>query len=248
MATITGPGLTQIAPPSTYTQGASRLTSVFPVQQGDPHQIWSSVTWEVDACGIDFDEVDFNSYADCIRTAEKTFDEGLLFAESFPVGTLYAALKCRPGAIGGGSQSDYEARATRRLQRLESTFLESKLEAKVLADGTEVAAGADLYASIGALLAQATQFNSPTIHLPIGVAFQVGQRLQTLSLIDLNIVVSPAYSPGTVFLTSAVSIWGSATTVNNVPDVTNNYIMAIAERQYGMGYECEPYYTVVEGS
>lgn len=246
MATITTPGRTLIPAPSRSSQdvespgeeeGSQRLTAVYPVLSLEPHLIFSGVTYEIDASGFAYNEVDFDSYDDCIRTAEKEFDEGLLFVDSIPLGALLAALKCRPGSLGGGSVADYEARAQRRLLRLESTFLEKKLEAHVLAgsNATVVAPGADIRTSIAKLVNQ--NIDNPTLHISVETAVNLGAALDNIEDAGVELVISPVYSSATAFLTGAVITWAGDVQVNNVPDVTHNYTMALAERQYIMAIE-----------
>ena len=231
--------------PVTYQQGALRLTSVFPVKEAGPHEILSGVQYEIDACGLDFNEVDFDDFDDCIRTASKTFDEGLLYVESIGNLALYTALKCRPGAIGGGDEDSYVERATRRLHRLESAFLEGKLEAYVVANGTAVTGTADPEDSIAALLSNADGIDSPVLHLPIGLAFKVANRIDSLLEFGVSLVVSPHYTEDRAFLTGPINIWGTEVTTASVPDTPNNYIMALAERQFLLTVECDSFFVEV---
>lgn len=231
--------------PNTYVEGPLRLTSVIPIKALGPHEILSGVQYEIDACGFDFNEIDFDDFNDCIRTAEKTFDEGLLYVESIGDLSLYTALKCRPGAIGGGDEDSYRARAERRLARLESGYLETKLDAYVLAEGTSVTAEGDLVTAIAALLEKSSLVNNPVLHLSIGLAFQLATRIDSLAEFGVTLVVSPFYTDDRAFLTGVLNIWGTETQVTSVPDDDNNYIMALAERQYLLAVECESYYVAV---
>lgn len=249
MAAPTLPGLNQIANPNTYTQGPNRLTSVFPVKPVDARGILSGVTYEIDFCGDTASTaVDFDDFADCIRTADKEFAEGLLYTDSWSPGAFYNALKCRPGALGGGSEDDYKARAQRRLLHSESTYLETALQTKVVADGTSVTTTGDVIKDVGKLLVHSTSVNNPVLHLPIDTAFQVGTLgLQTITQLGVQLVISPIYTD--LLLTGALNIWGGLVAVNSTAtDLVHNYLMAIAEREYVMAYDCDPFYMVAEGS
>lgn len=247
MASITGPGLALIQTPTTYQQGPLRLTSVFPVKDADGHSIQSGVTYEIDACGETYAEVDFDGFADCIRTAEKTFDEGLTFVDSIdgPL-ALLTALKCRPGAIGGGGFGDYETRARNRLHRVESRFLEDTLWTHINA-GTSSTGATGVEATIAALLgAHIDDVNNPVLHLSVADAVKVAWKLDDYQAVfGLAIVVSPGYEDDTVGLTGSVNIWGGSVEVTTAPEETHNYIMAMAERMYTMTVECPAYFAAV---
>jgi hypothetical protein len=254
MASITKPGLSLIANPNTYQQGPSRLTSVFPVVQSDLHSIVSGITYETDFCSEDgYTNIDFNDFDDCIRTADKTFTEGLLFTDSITTTdplTLYAALKCRPGAIGGGQEADYVTRATRRLAHLESHYLEDVLMSWVQDNGTDIGlSGGDALQDVGALANLADQTPNPVMLMGFSTAVTLGTHLGNLESLGIKVVASPHWGSN-IALVGAVNIWGTQVQVNTAPDaVSTNYIMAIAERQYIMAVECgTAYFTSVDES
>jgi hypothetical protein len=246
------PGNTLIdSPVSLRNTLSARLTALYPVRDADAHEILSGVQYELDYCGFDTtnSEVDFNDFDDCIRTAAKVFDEGLLFVESFPLGALYAALTCRPG-FGTGGLGEYEGRAERRLRGLETSYLELKLEEYVLegTNATLVTSGANLQESIAALVNQ--NIDNPTLHISVETAVLLGEYLQNITLAGIALVVSPVYATDSAFLTGAVTIWGGDIEVRAVPDPETNYIMALAERQYIMAVEptsldCKPFKVVL---
>lgn len=248
MASITLPGLQYIERPTTFKQAPHRLTSIVPVRAADSHDILSGVTYEVDACGETTTSIDWDNYDDCIRTAAKEFDEGLLFVESItgPL-SLLAALKCRPGAIGGGDFDDYRARAIRRLARLESRYLEDTLWAWIDDEGTSSTGGTGAEATIAALLgAHIGDVNNPVLHLSAKNAASVVRSIDDYEdVFGVKVVISPGYADNRIALTGDIAIWGGETAVNAVPQTEHNYIMALAERMYVMAVECEPYYAAV---
>lgn len=240
MATITKPGLTQIANPNTYVQGPSRLTSLFPVADADLHTIVSGITYETDFCGEDYTQIDFNSFASCIATAAKTFDEGLLFTDSITTSeplALYSALKCRPGALGGGLAPDYEARAKARLLHGETTYLETALQTWVQA-GTNAGLAGDAREVVAGLTNLAGGVVNPTMLMGYSTVVALGSALGNLESLGITVVASPVFGEF-VGLVGGINIWGSPIVVNNAPDaISTNYIMAIAERLYQMSVEC----------
>lgn len=242
------PGLAYIANPTAEAAPPMALTSVFPVKTADSHDLLSGVTYESDACDLTNTDVDFDNYADCIRTAAKEFDEGLLFVESIDKIALFTALKCRPGALGGGDQAEYEGRVLRRFRKAESRGLEAKLWAWVDAEVNTSGNGAgDANATIALLLVHLDEVTNPVIHLSYKMAYLIGSTwgLATLSALGVGVVVGLGYPDDTAFLTGAVSIWGGEAQVNFVPDVTNNQSMALAERQYVMTVECTPVFATL---
>lgn len=240
------PVQTYIEAPFARTSTLTRLTDVFPVTPVADRDILAGVTYEQDYCIVDITgaEVDYDNYDDCIRTAAKTFDEGLFFVDSRPLGTIYSALKCRPG-FGTGGLAEYEARAERRLTAIETSWLEKQLETWVLAgtNATTVTAGTDLQESVAALVSQ--NIDNPTLHISVENALLLGDLLQNLTLLGIRVVASPVYSDATAFLTGAVITWGSPVATHSAPDPENNYIMAISERSYQQAVEpagaCKPF-------
>ncbi len=226
--------------PATQT---GRLTDLYPTQTADARALLGGYTYEIDFCDFATNTVDDEDWASCIATAEKEFDEGLLFVESFKVGTQYEGLKCRPG-FGTGTMPEYEARALARLNGKATSYLEAALETSVLAgtNATAVSAGADLRESIAALVKQNIQ--NPVLHISTANAILLGSALDNILLAGIAIVISPVYSDATAFLTGAVHTWGGDFSVS-VPQVATNYVLALAERQYAMAVEpgagCKPY-------
>jgi hypothetical protein len=242
------PGLAYIQNPVAVVKPPLALTSVFPVKTADAHDLLSGVTYESDACDLTNTDVDFDNYDDCIRTAAKEFDEGLLFVESITPIALYTALKCRPGALGGGDQAEYEGRVLRRFEKAESRALEAKLWAWVDAESNTIGNGAgDADATVSLLLKHADEVTNPVIHLSYNMGYLVGTNwgIDTLASLGIQVVVGLGYPDDTAFLTGAVNIWGGETQVNFVPDVTNNQSMALAERQYVMTVECAPFFATL---
>jgi len=243
------PGISLIASPSPLapTVAPFRLTQLSPVKATDDLAILAGVEYEIDGCDESYVTVDVEDWADCIRTAEKEFVEGLNYVDSFELAPLMAALKCRPGGLGGGSQEQFEERARRRLARVETRYLEDQVWIKIVAGTSQAVVGTGVEAAVAGLLgARIDDVNHPVLHLSVRNAALVASRIDDWqSIFGIGLVVSPGYADTTIGLTGAISIWGGEVVTNVVPSLIDNYTMAIAERQYIMAIECTAFKATV---
>lgn len=231
MAVITRPGIALIPDPrSTLTPGPMRLTSVFPIKTGDPHLLYSGAQFEVNDVAA-FTQVEFNDFDDCIRTAEKVFDEGLDYVDTFTPKPLFAALKCRPGALGGGTIEEFEARARERLAYVETSYLEASIAQYVSSNFPDAdISDTSVLGQVAQLLVR-NDVPGKTLHLSSAAAVLLGSGLDNILAQGIKVVAGPAYGPLGI-ITGEVTIWGGEVQVSHALDLENNYTMVIAERQY----------------
>lgn len=257
MAQTPGPAWIPAPPASVPTTGA--LAQLPVTEINDPRVLFSGVTYETDGCEAEVQNVDFVDYADCIRTAVKTFDEGLDYVQSFSF-SLYRGVTCRPGAIGGGDNSEYEERARRRFTLGESRGVERKLAAAFSAGalgpdgGTAVDAAIDITPSGDALTAKqgvALLFEAlgnaqvPIILAPRAVGVLLNEENEVEKSGGILVVGAGFETNGdgtaTLYGTGHIHIWHGPLIETLVNDDENNYTIALVERQYTVSVECQTF-------
>jgi len=247
------PGPQRIDAPAHPVPETGILYSVPVTDVTDPRLLHSGVTFETDGATADLRDVDFASYADCIRTATKIFDDGLDYVETFGF-SLYRAIVCRPGAIGGGDEAEYRERARRRYDIGESFALERHIKsvletgnaavpaavalAPVVADGLKPIEGISLL--FGAL---------GNVYVPNILAGRaVGVKLNEDDAVAAsggNLVIGAGFDEtggvATVYGTGPIHIWRGEPIVTVVPDDENNNMIVLVERQYIVSIEGPTY-------
>lgn len=257
MAQVPSPALIPAPTVSVPTTGA--LAQLPTDEVADPRLLFSGVQYETDGCEAEVSEVDFADYADCIRTAVKTFEEGLDYVQSFSF-SLYRGVTCRPGAIGGGDNAEYEERARRRFLLGESRGVERKLaqafeSGATSPDGTAaIAAATDLTPGSGAvkpeegvaLLFEALgNAQTPIIFAPRAVGVHLNEDQEVEKSGGLLVVGAGFETNGdgtaTIYGAGHTHIWHGPLVETLVNDDENNYTIALVERQYTIAVECQVY-------
>lgn len=240
------PSAAQIDAPEAFTLHPLRLVNVVGIKPLTAHEGLSGVQYEREEGHFAYGDIDFDNYDDCIRTAEKTFDEGLDWVEGIKLDGVYVAIKCRPGAIGGGDREDYIRRVEKRVTMVEAGYLEEEIQTIAHGAGsTDLGDFDDILEAVAALVGANGQLTNPILHLNTSDAFKLATRLDWLIEVGVRVAVSNYYTVSEPFITGAINIWGTEIQTNTVDDVANNQTMAVAERQYVVTVEGPGIYATV---
>lgn len=264
MATFKGPRPIIIDAPPLVNPSVVGVLAVLPPHDL-PHgarELFAGVTYESDGCeaagrivepGLDGDA---DGAADeCLRSAAKTFDEGLDFTQSFSF-TVYRGIKCRIGSLGGGDEAEYKERSERRLTQGESRAVEQHLVAafngskrdtqnEAIPPGRDITPTGDIVSvdeGVALLFEALGNIHSPVIHVPRPVAVMLNKDAVIEKSGGRTVVGAGYHTNGdgtaTIYGTGPINFWRDPITTNIVYKTETNETFALSERQYIAAIEC----------
>lgn len=225
-----------------WPKGILNVATVTDVDAND-RGLFSGTTFEQPPSFTKPTDVDFADYADCIRTADKEFEDGIDYSNSFQF-TGYRAMKCR--TVGSGSTDEWTERVERHFTALEEAYVGDKVRAYLQGIGEGVTpvfsdAGDGLSPrEAAALLFGFYLAQPPMILTGVTAGFSLNER-DSVEKSGGVLVASPGF--GTVgsrtqrmFATSDIIIRRGPLITHIVPDLDVNEVYALTERQYSISH------------
>jgi hypothetical protein len=199
--------------------------------------------WLGEGCNFPLDAPGL-CWGEVVADADKEF-EGIADGQSGLIFGGYAGVAC----VDMTAEAEFEARARRTLEAGEDRYIEGKLVAWLETLDATPTAGSAWVASIAAA-EQAADVNY--VGMPIFVmsredaalAVQAGaltgdpdQPLYTRN--GSPVLATGKLDPGTYYVTGDITVWQSDVFTATTKHPTRNLAMALAERGYALGIDCD---------